>query len=289
MKYGIVYAYWSKDWEGDYISTIKRAAKCGFDVLEIFTPGLLEVSGEKLKELRKAAQEYNIEFTFLVGLSKQYNIASPEGTIRREGISYVKKLLDVVHKLGGKCFSGINYCAWSDFEGYDRKQEYIQNSICSLKEIGRIAQDYDISYNLEITNRFENFLLNTAREARAFVDEVDNPNVNILLDVFHMNIEEDSFYDAIVTAGEKLGHFHVGQNNRRNPHPGDMVAWKLVADGLKKIGYDKRITLEPLVETGGTVSRDSNIWRDMTNGAEEVMMDQNVMEGLKFIRSLMEK
>ena len=68
-----------------------------------------------------------------------------------------------------------------------------------------------------------------------------------------------------------------------------MVAWKLVADGLKKIGYDKRITLEPLVKTGGTVSRDSNIWRDMTNGAEEVMMDQNVMEGLKFIRSLMEK
>lgn len=289
MKYGIVYAYWSKNWEGNYISTIKRAAKCGFDVLEIFTPGLLLASREELDEMKKTAEEYNIEFTFLVGLGKQYNVASLDGSVRRDGIEYVKRLLETVHYLGGTCFSGINYAAWTNFDEYDRKQECLDHAVSSIKEIGKTAQDYGISYNLEITNRFENFLLNTAREARDFVDRVDNPNVNILLDVFHMNIEEDSFYDAIVTAGDKLGHFHVGQNNRVNPHASPMMAWDLVGKGLKKIGYDKRITLEPLVKMGGTVSRDSNIWRDLMSGANEEEMDRQAMAGLDFIRKLVQK
>ena len=283
MKYGIVYAYWSKDWEGNYIPVIKRAAKCGFDVLEIFTPGLLEASGETIDRLKKTAEENNIEFSFLVGLGKEHNVASDNENIRRSGIEYVKRLLEVVNKLGGQCFSGINYCAWANFDGYEKKEKYLECSAKSLTELGRTAQDYNISYNLEITNRFENFLLNTAKEARDFVDRVGNPNVNVLLDVFHMNIEEDSFYDAIVTVGDKLGHFHVGQNNRVNPHPG-MVAWDLVIKGLKEIGYDKRITLEPLMKTGGTVSRDSNIWRDMTEGAGEEEMDRKAKEGLAFVK-----
>ncbi len=288
MKYGIVYAYWSKDWEGDYISTIKRASKCGFDILEIFTPGLLDVSADKLNEMKKVAAENKIEFTFLVGLGKQYNVAALDESVRKRGIEYVKRLLEVVHNLGGTCFSGINYAAWANFEEYDQKERCLENAVSSIKQIGRTAQDYGISYNLEITNRFENFLLNTAKEARAFVDQVDNPNVNILLDVFHMNIEEDSFYDAIVTAGDKLGHFHVGQNNRVNPHASPMVAWELVGSGLKAIGYDKRITLEPLVKMGGTVSRDSNIWRDLMSGAGEAEMDAQAMEGLRFIKGLVE-
>ena len=154
MKYGIVYAYWSKDWEGDYIPVIKRAAKCGFDVLEIFTPGLLEASGETIDRMKKTAEENNIEFSFLVGLGKEHNVASDNENIRRSGIEYVKRLLEVVNKLGGQCFSGINYCAWANFDGYEKKEKYLEYSAKSLTELGRTAQDYNISYNLEITNRF---------------------------------------------------------------------------------------------------------------------------------------
>lgn len=289
MKYGIVYAYWSKDWEGDYIPAIKRAAACGFDVLEIFSPLLLTLPRAKLEDIKAAAQEHNVELSFLAGLGKEHNLASEDGAVRRNGISYVKQILETVHFLGGKNFSGINYCAWADFEGSSRKNERLKNSIGSIRELAKTAEAYDISYNLEITNRFENYLLNTSAEAVEFVREVGSPNVNILLDTFHMNIEEASMYEAIVGAGDKLGHFHVGENNRTVPHGGTMTAWEQVGRGLKEIGYNKTITLEPLVKMGGTVSRDSNIWRDLTNHADEEQMDEMARAGLSYIKSLVEE
>ena len=154
MKYGIVYAYWSKDWEGEYIKTIERAANCGFDVLEIFTPLLLTLPQKKLEEVKAAAEERKIELSFLIGLGKDHDISSEDDGVRRAGVEYLKQILEKVHFLGGKNFSGINYCAWADFSEYERKAEKTKSSIKSLKELGKVAEEYGISYNLEITNRF---------------------------------------------------------------------------------------------------------------------------------------
>ncbi len=286
MKYGIVYAYWSNDWEGDYIPAIKRAAACGFDVLEIFTPMLLTLPKSKLDEIKATAKEYNIELTYLIGLPKEYDLSSEEEGIRNAGIVYVKKILDVIYYLGGNCFSGINFCAWSNFDGKINKHRRLGNSVKSIKKLSKVAEEYGISYNLEITNRFEQFLLNTSAEAVEFTKMVGSPNVNILLDVFHMNIEEDSMYEAIRTAGDKLGHFHVGTNNRRPPRD-CMVNWDQIAKGLKEVGYDKVITLEPLVKVGGTVALDSKVWRDMANHADEAQMDADAKAGLAYMKNLM--
>ncbi|MHB8062682.1 MAG: D-psicose 3-epimerase [Ruminiclostridium sp.] len=286
MKYGMVYAYWSKDWEGEYIPTIKRAAACGFDVLEIFTPMLLTLSKTELDEIKQTTVDYGIELSFLVGLGKEHDLSSDDVTVRKNGITYVTKLLDVIHFLGGRCFSGINFCAWSNFDGIINKPVRWQNSVKSIKELAKVAENYGISYNLEITNRFEQFLLNTSKEAVEFVEQVGSPNVNILLDAFHMNIEEDSMYEAILLAKDKLGHFHVGENNRRNPGNG-MMHWDQIGKGLKEIGYDKIITLEPLVLTGGSVATDSRIWRDMSGNADAVKLDADAKAGLVFMKELM--
>lgn len=80
-----------------------------------------------------------------------------------------------------------------------------------------MAEEYDINYCLEIVNRYEQYLLNTAAEGVDFVRELDSPKIKLLLDCFHMNIEEDSFSEAIKTAGELLGHFHIGECNRKVP------------------------------------------------------------------------
>jgi Sugar phosphate isomerases/epimerases len=287
MKYGIVYAYWSKDWEGEYIPSIKRAASCGFDVLEIFTPRLLGMSKVKLDEIKQTAEGYGIEIAFLVGLGKECDLSSEDDAVRKNGIEYINKTLDTIHYLGGKCFSGINYCAWSNFDGVINKPVRWEKSVDSIKKLAKVAEAYGISYNLEITNRFEQFLLNTSKEAVEFVEQVGSPNVNILLDAFHMNIEENSMYEAIKLAKGKLGHFHAGENNRRNPGSGGMMRWEQIGKGLKEIGYDKIITLEPLVLTGGSVATDSKIWRDMTDNADEAKMDADAKAGLAFMKELL--
>ena len=114
------------------------------------------------------------------------------------------------------------------------KEKSFEQSAKSLKEIGKCAADYDVSWNMEVVNRFENYMLNTAAEARKLADMVNHPNINILLDIFHGMIEEDDLAEAIRTAGSRLGHYHMGSNNRRPPRPG-YLPWQQVVDALKEI------------------------------------------------------
>ena len=111
-------------------------------------------------------------------------------------------------------------------------------------------------------NRFENHVLNTAEEGVAFVREVGKPNVKVHLDTFHMNIEEDSFGEAIRTAGPLLGHFHTGENNRRVPGKG-RLPWHEIGTALREIGYDGAVVMEPFVKMGGGVGSDIKVWRDL--------------------------
>ena len=148
----------------------------------------------------------------------------------------------------------------------------------------RTAEDHGITYCLEVVNRFEQFLLNTAAEGVAYVEAVGSPNLKLLLDAFHMNIEEDSIGGAIVTAGDKLGHFHIGETNRKTPGKGHMP-WDEIGQALKKINYQGRVVMEPFVNMGGEVGRDIKVWRDLGNGADEARLDQDAKDALAFIRS----
>ena len=103
------------------------------------------------------------------------------------------------------------------------------------------------------------------------------PGVYIMLDSFHMNIEEDSFREAILTAGSKLGHFHIGEANRKVPGSG-RLPWKEMADALKEIGYDGTIVMEPFVRPGGRVGSDIKVWRDLSNGADDAKLDADIRE-----------
>lgn len=124
-----------------------------------------------------------------------------------------------IHQLGG----GLYSCWPVDYNvPFDKAADYKQ-SVTNIKQLADIAADYEIILNMEVLNRFEGYLINTCEEAVAFVDDVNKPNVKVMLDTFHMNIEEDSFANAIKLAGNRLGHLHVGEANRRPPFDGGRI------------------------------------------------------------------
>ena len=141
--------------------------------------------------------------------------------------------------------------------------------------------------NLECLNRFENYLLNTAQEGVQFVKEVDCDNVWVMLDTFHMNIEETSISSAIRTAGSLLGHFHTGECNRMVPGKGRMP-WREIGDALKDIGYQKRIVMEPFVNMGGQVGQDIKIWRPICGDLSEERLDLDAKESVAFQRFMLD-
>ena len=162
-----------------------------------------------------------------------------------------------------------------------------ERSLQSLSEIAPVAEEYGISYCLEVVNRFEQCILNTAAEGRAFVEELGSPSVKLLLDTFHMNIEEDDIAEAIRSARGVLGHFHMGECNRKTPGTGRMP-WGPIFQALKDIGYTGAVVMEPFLKTGGQVGKDIRVFRDVSNGADEAEMDDRAARSAAFVKGCLQ-
>lgn len=285
-KIGIYFAYWTDKWTGDYKYYVDKVSRLGFDVLELQPDQLLNMPRKDLESLRQMAKDRGLELTYCIGFPQDKDLASESASVRQAGIDYARIILDSIHLMGGKIFGGINYSAWpATFP--DRlidKRPYLERSLGCIKEISKVAEDYGITYCLEIVNRFEHFLLNTAHEGIAYVDAIGSPNVKLLLDAFHMNIEEDSMGAAILSVGDRLGHFHIGETNRKPPGQGRMP-WDEMAQALKKINYQGRVVMEPFIKPGGEVGKAIHVWRDLSSGADEARLDLMANQALTFIRS----
>ena len=93
--------------------------------------------------------------------------------------------------------------------------------------------------------------------------------------------------EAILLAGDKLGHFHVGENNRRVPGKGGFP-WYEIGMALRAIGYQKNVVMEPFVRMGGQVGSDIKIWRDISRGASEAELDADAKRSVEFQRYMLD-
>lgn len=286
MKYGIYFAYWEKEWNADQKSYISRVKKLGFDVLEISCAMLKEISTQELMEMKKMAADVGITLTAGYGPGANENLASADENIVKNAVAFytdILKKLEIldIHTLGGGIYS---YWPVDYTKPIDKAGDW-ERSVKNVRAVGKIAGECGVDYCLEVLNRFEGYLLNTCAECKAFVEQVDVPAVRIMLDTFHMNIEEDSMVEAILLAGDRLGHFHVGENNRRLPGKGGMP-WYEIGGALRAIGYDKNIVMEPFVRNGGGVGSDIKVWRDLSKGATDEMLDKDAAASVAFLRNV---
>lgn len=284
MKYGIYFAYWEKEWNADQKAYISKVKELGFDILEISCAMLKNITEAELLEMKKMAQDAGVMLTAGYGPAASENLASADEGIVQNAISFftdILKKLEIldIHTLGGGIYS---YWPVDYSKPIDKAGDW-ERSVKNVRKVGKIAGECGVDYCLEVLNRFEGYLLNTCKECKEFVEQVDVPAVKIMLDTFHMNIEEDSMTEAILLAGDKLGHFHVGENNRRLPGKGSMP-WYEIGCALRAIGYDKNVVMEPFVRSGGGVGSDIKIWRDLSKGASVGMLDQDAAWSVAFLR-----
>lgn len=289
-KYGIHYAAWGNEWDVDIKERIALAHEVGFDDLEVTPPSYIsDLNLEKMEELKKYAEDHNIEMSWCIGFPKEYDMANADEKIRRRGIEYTKHLLEAVSRMDGKILSGILYSSWPyDFTNLPDKERTWELALGSVRECVKTAEDYGITYAIELVNRFEQFLLNSVDEGLEFIGQVDSPNCRLLLDMFHMGIEETSSPDAIRKAGGALAHLHVCQNNREIPAPCDNVPWNEIGAAVKEIGYEGRIVMEPFVVKGGPVGKDVNIWRNLMKDVSVQNISAELKRGLSFVKEVFE-
>src|SRR5580658_6133849 len=164
-KIGIYYAYWTHDWDADFVPFVARVKRLGFDILEVNAGTVTEMSNRERDRLKAAAGRHGIELTYCVGLRHEYDLASPNPRIRKAGVSFLRRIAEMLKYMGHKQLGGIIYGSWPSRLPYgEDKVRYLERSIRGMSEAIKTAEDCDVYFNVEVVNRFEQFLLNTAAE-----------------------------------------------------------------------------------------------------------------------------
>ena len=287
MKYGIYYAYWAREWGGDFLPFISKVQRLGFDVLEVNCGSFPERDDSYFRELRRVSEGEGVLLSGGYGPRPEHNLSSADPALIEGAFRF---WADVFHKMelsGIDRVGGALYSYWPvDFRNGFNKAEDTQRSIENIRKLAGLAAVHGITLNMEVLNRFEGYMLNECEEAVCYVKAVGKSNVKVMLDTFHMNIEEDSLTEAIRKAGGLLGHIHIGEANRRPPSAQGRIPWKNIGQALKDVGYDQYVVMEPFERMGGQVGKDISIWRDLSHGATEKDLDVTAAQSVEYIRSL---
>ena len=283
MKFGTLYAYWTHDWVADYFFIADKCKKAGFDVMEIGAGHLVDMSDTEIEKLRDYCKELGLEISCNLGPPKSKDISSKDPAVRAAGVKFLIDILHQMKKLGSKVLIGAYFNAWPhDFVDVDKEAMW-ERSVTEMKKVATVADELGIDLCLEVLNRFETPLINDCDEGIKYCKDVGHKSCKLLLDTFHMNIEEDDLPAAFRKAGSLLGHVHVGESNRKVPGMGHLP-WAEMGKALRDIGYDGYVVMEPFMKPGGAVAADIKVYRDLSNNADEETMDKYIADSLVFLK-----
>lgn len=286
MLYGIYNAYWTHEWSANYEHYIPKVKKLGFDVLEISCAALTRdyATDAKIRDLKKCADDNGIVLTAGYGPTKEQNISSEDPAVVQKAMNFFSMIMPKlqmmdIHILGGGLYS---YWPLDPTLPMDKEKD-LDRAVKNMKQLAKIAEDHGIVLGMEVLNRYEGYMMNTCKEGLDFIHRVDSPSCKVMLDTFHMNIEEDNMAAAIRLAGKDLCHLHLGEQNRQVPGKGSMP-WQEIGQALRDINYQGAAVMEPFVMKGGTIGSEIKVWRDLVSDISEEALDRDASGSVAFVR-----
>ncbi|WP_343209334.1 sugar phosphate isomerase/epimerase family protein [Anaerolentibacter hominis] len=292
IKYGVHKLTWGRYFDPNDLKTFfHQAGELGAETVEIRpTEEMLKLNKHKIREITKMAEAEGLEILYTYGFPPNLDMRSPDPFIRSYAVDFLKKGIRCVAEAGGREIGSAGiYSCWPACYDFDMvtpeiKYERRNRSVECVREAARTAEEYGVMLNLEVINRFENYLINTVDEGISFCEDVDSPYCSLLLDVFHMNIEEEDIPAAIRLAGKRIGHFHVSEPNRAIPHHSKRICWEEIGGALREIGYDRTVTIEAAVACEGEATYSMRMWRDLIGDTSLTGRLVALRQGLDFIR-----
>jgi D-psicose/D-tagatose/L-ribulose 3-epimerase len=275
MKFGANSFVWTDSFGVKDFELLPRIKDAGFDGIEI---GMLDPTSFPASAFRKDAERVGLECTSCCVLPNDSSLTSESKEVRRKAQSHIGVCLQATADAGGSLLCGPLYSPVGYFTGQRRTVDEWQRAVEAWQEIAPIAEKVGVQVALEPLNRFETYFLNTVADASDFCDEVDSPNVGILVDTFHANIEEKSIGPAIRRAGKHLKHLHSSENDRGIPGTGN-VNWPEFFATIEAIHYDDWLVIESFGFSLGKLSAAASIWRDLAPIPEAIPF-----EGVQFLR-----
>ncbi|WP_341933267.1 sugar phosphate isomerase/epimerase [Microbacterium sp. LWO14-1.2] len=254
------------DAEGIRLS-VEKTKQAGFDLIEfpLMDPFAFDVDAAK-----SALAEHELAVSASLGLSEATDITSADPAVVKAGEELLLRAVDVVADLGGENFCGVVYSAMKKYME-PVTAEGLESSRRTIARVADHAAERGIAVSLEVVNRYETNVLNTARQALGYLAEVDRPNLGIHLDTYHMNIEESDMFAPVLDAAPALRYVHIGESHRGYLGTGT-VDFDTFFKALGRIGYDGPIVFESFSSAvvAPDLSRMLGIWRNLWTDNDEL-------------------
>ena len=267
-KLGVHALVWEKGWSRDECArAVARSAAIGYDLIELVAldPATIDVA-----HTRAELERHGIGATCSLGLDFDSDISSADPDKMRRGEALLDQAVAMARDVGATHVGGILHSAFGKY-AVPTTKDGVDGSVEVLRRVGERAAASNIVLALEVVNRYETNVLNTASQAVEMCKRIGLPNVRVHLDVYHMNIEESDIAAAIVETGEYLGYFHTGDSHRGYMGSGS-IDLAGVFRALVKSGYQGPITFESFSSrvVGQPLEGILGIWRNLWEDSEDL-------------------
>jgi D-psicose/D-tagatose/L-ribulose 3-epimerase len=260
-KIGVHSFVWSAGSSKDEIEkTLVRSQELGFKLVEF---SYLDPEQVDVRWLASRIRELGLDVAVSMGLPEEGDISSNDPSTVAKGEAILDRAVALVRDLGGTKLAGILSSAHGKQEHSLSRKGWDQ-SVGTLSKVADRAKAAGVTLNLEIVNRFESNMLNTAAQGLAYIRDTGASNVFLHLDTFHMNIEEADVGLAIRNAADKIGYVHIGESHRGYLGTGN-INFASIFDALVAIGWNDYVTFESFSTTivDKDLSLKTAIWRNL--------------------------
>lgn len=270
---------WTSPFDSSQTALIEKVAALGFQAIElpVEDPALIDAAA-----LAPVIGATGLKVHVCGAFGPGRDLTDPDASVRASTQRYLGSLMEIASALGADFIAGPMYSRVGkarQLPESERKREW-DLAVSELHTAAVEAGNRGLALAIEPINRFETDLVNTAADAVRMVRDIDHPAAKMMIDTFHMTIEESNLGDAIRHAGKDLIHVQVSENHRGVTGTG-LTPWTDFRDALREIDYSGSIVIESFTPDNRDLAGAVCIWKRFTSDQDEF-----ASRGLDFLRKL---
>jgi len=279
FNFGVSTWLWTSPFRTETVNLFPKIKEMGFTHVEIPVedPDIIDAT-----VVKHALQQNDLKAIVCGAFGSSRDLTNDDVKIHNDCFQYIERCLELCNAWNASFLAGPMYSAVGKARLVDESQRKLEwdRAVKNLRIVCHMAEKRELTIAIEPLNRFESDLVNTCEDVIRLIDEIDHPSAKVLLDGFHMNIEEPSIKNAILMAGDKLIHFQVSENYRGTPGTGQ-TRWSEIFQALVDVGYTGVISIESFTpeikELAGAVC----VWKPLAKN-----QDDFASNGLSFLKRM---
>ncbi len=258
-KFGMNLLLWTADLQESQFGLLDELNSIGYDGVEL---PIFNLDVNHYKKIAARCDALGLGRTAVTVSPDDANPIDPSASVREAALTRLKQVIDCCAAAGVTHLCGPFHSALGKFSGTGPTPDEWSRAKDVLAKVADHAKQCNVTMVMEYLNRFECYFVTSAADCSKFCREVNHPNLKMMYDTFHANIEEKSIAEAIKSCADQMVHVHISENDRSTPGEGH-VDFATTFKTLKEIKYDGWMVVEAFGLALPDLAAATKIWRKM--------------------------